>query len=197
MIASLQGHITQIREDGLVVVVGGVGIFVVCSPAVVAEARVGEVITLATSLVVREDSLTLFGFQTIDSRDLFEVIQAVNGFGPKLAFTLLSFLPAEALRQAIATENVAVLTKTPGVGAKGAARLVLELKDKVGPAAGSGSNVAAATTGATSDTVAQALVGLGWSKAQALAAVDEVLSSQPDAATPDVLRRALQRLGQA
>ena len=194
MIASLTGRVTQQRVDGIVVTVGGVGLFVVCSPATSATARVGEEITLATSLVVREDSLTLFGFESADSRDLFEVVQAVNGFGPKLAFTLLAFHAPDELRGAIARGDVARLTTTPGVGAKGAQRLILELKDRVGAAGASGSD----REDGWESQVTAALVGLGWTASQAAHAVDEVSrTSAGDEPVADLLRSALRALGQS
>ena len=132
MIASISGTVLDLRLDSLVVSVNGLGYQVMASPDLISQARLGENITLFTSLVVREDSLTLFGFSGADSREMFELIQSVSGFGPRLAFTILSFMSADELRSAIASGNTSALTKTPGVGTKGASRLILELKDRVG-----------------------------------------------------------------
>jgi Holliday junction DNA helicase RuvA len=132
MISSLRGPVLEIRLDSLVIGVGGVGMTVMCSPDTISQARIDQEITLFTSLIVREDSLTLFGFANSENREMFEVVQGVSGFGPKLAFTILSSLPADELRTAIGNEDVARLKQTPGVGAKGAQRLVLELKDRIG-----------------------------------------------------------------
>lgn len=191
MIASLTGTVAQTRVDGIVVTVGGVGLFVVCAPQTIATVRVGESVTLATSLVVREDSLTLFGFESTDSRDLFETVQAVAGFGPKLAFTLLSVHSADDLRSAIARADVAQLTTTPGVGTKGAQRLILELKDRLGPAvSGSG--------GSWEAEVCAALEGLGWSASASSSAVAQVArAATGDEPVSDLLRRALQVLGRS
>lgn len=194
MIASITGDVLETRLDSLVVALGGVGMHVMCSPQTISTARVGHSITLATSLVVREDSLTLFGFESLHSRELFEIIQGVSGFGPKLAFTILASMSAEDLRAAIANEDIARLTKTPGVGTKGAQRLVLELKDRIGYAGSPG--VSVATTG-WQDQVTQALVGLGWTNKDATKAVATLATqtSSDDTDIAGLLRQALQLLG--
>lgn len=194
MIASISGDVLETRLDSLVVALGGVGMQVMCSPQTISMARVGQKITLATSLVVREDSLTLFGFETTESRELFEIIQGVSGFGPKLAFTVLASMSAEDLRSAIANEDIARLTKTPGVGNKGAQRLVLELKDRIGYAGATHTSVALS---GWQEQVTQALVGLGWTTKDASKAVTS-LASQPNVDSTDIaglLRQALQLLG--
>lgn len=194
MIASISGEVLETRLDSLVVALGGVGMQVMCSPQTISTARLGQTISLATSLVVREDSLTLFGFESTESRELFEVIQGVSGFGPKLAFTILASMSAEDLRAAIANEDIARLTKTPGVGNKGAQRLVLELKDRIGYAGHA--NQAPAISG-WQDQVTQALVGLGWTNKDANKAVS-TLANTTDLDESDIaglLRQALQLLG--
>lgn len=187
MIASVSGEVLEIRPDALVVSLGGFGVLVLCAPATVAGAKVGSPVTLATSLVVREDSLTLFGFADADSREMFDVVQSVSGFGPKLAFAVLASLPAEELRNAIAREDVARLTATPGVGAKGAQRLILELKDRVGPAGPQALRE-------WQQQVTSALVGLGWSGRDAARAVAE-LGDADGTDIPALLRAALAYLG--
>ena len=198
MISSLRGPVLEIRHDSLVIAVGGVGMMVMCAPDVIAEARLGNETTLFTSLVVREDSLTLFGFASADSRELFDVIQGVSGFGAKLAFTILSSLSADDLRVAIGNEDVARLKQTPGVGAKGAQRLVLELKDRIGVKTSSG---AKKTSGQVQwqDQVEQGLLGLGWTNRDAQRAISAVVDEGVDdpAAISDLLRRALQILAGA
>ena len=184
MIASVAGPVIEVRPDGVVVSLGGLGVLVLCSPDVVATARVGSEVTLCTSLVVREDSLTLFGFPDAESRDLFDTVQSVSGFGPKLAFAVLSSLSATELRRAIAREDVARLTATPGVGTKGAQRLILELRDRVGVAPDSTPAVG------WQPQVVAALVGLGWSARQANDAVNE-LGDAGDREVADLLRAAL------
>ena len=190
MIASLSGTVSAVRPDSVVITVGGVGLSVVCAPGTIASTYVGDTLTLFTSLIVREDSLTLFGFSDVESRELFELIQSVNGFGPKLAFAVIAFLTPETLRRSIATQDIARLTSIPGVGSKGAQRLVLELKDKLTSPGG------APMEEDWRSQVTQALVGLGWSTRDAARALDEVgdASALP---LPEVLRMALQFLGSA
>ena len=193
MISILTGTVLETRLDSLVVNLGGAGLQVLCSPDTIASTQVGHVISLYTSLVVREESLTLFGFDTADNRDLFEVVQGVSGFGPKLAFTILATLPGDQLREAIANEDAARLTKTPGVGTKGAARLILELKDRIGYTA----TRSAGAIGHWQDQVAQGLTGLGWSPKDAQRALTLLAqeSEGSQMSVPELLRRALQILG--
>ena len=132
MIASVSGVVQQVRLDAAVISVGGVGLLVQASPRTLAGLREGQQTLLATSLVVREDSLTLFGFADDDERATFEALQSVSGIGPRLALSLLAVHEPEALRRAIATDDLAALRKVPGVGLKSAQRMVLELKGKLG-----------------------------------------------------------------
>jgi holliday junction DNA helicase RuvA len=197
MISSLRGPVLEIRLDSLVVAVGGVGITVMCSPDTISQARIDQEITLFTSLIVREDSLTLFGFANSENREMFEVVQGVSGFGPKLAFTILSSLPADELRTAIGNEDVARLKQTPGVGAKGAQRLVLELKDRIGtPSSGARRTSKEAQW---QIQVEQGLLGLGWSPRDAQRAISAVIEEgvTDSQETPELLRRALQILAGA
>ena len=198
MISSLRGPVLEIRLDSLVIGVGGVGMTVMCSPDTISQARVDQEITLFTSLIVREDSLTLFGFANSENREMFEVVQGVSGFGPKLAFTILSSLPADELRTAIGNEDVARLKQTPGVGAKGAQRLVLELKDRIGTPT-SGVKRSASKEAQWQIQVEQGLLGLGWSPRDAQRAISAVIEEgvTDTQATPELLRRALQILAGA
>lgn len=198
MISVISGKVLEARVDGLVINLGGLGLFVLCTPDLIAKSKVGEEIMVQTSLVVREDSLTLFGFETAASRELFELVQSVSGFGPKLAFTILASMSADEFRNAIASEDLARLKQTPGVGAKGAQRLILELKDRVGNVTGSKVNKAGQSN--WQSQVEQGLVGLGWSTkeaAKAVAAVAEDVARDESLATENVatlLKRALQIL---
>lgn len=198
MISSIRGQVLEIRPDSLVIAVGGVGMMVMCAPDTISQARVDKEITLFTSLIVREDSLTLFGFANSQDREMFEVVQGVSGFGPKLAFTILSALPAQELRTAIGNEDLARLKQTPGVGAKGAQRLVLELKDRIGTPSRSGVNVSGKSA-LWQTQVEQGLLGLGWSAREAQQAISAVIEEGVDDpnATSDLLRRALQILAGA
>jgi Holliday junction DNA helicase RuvA len=198
VISSLRGPVLEIRLDSLVIGVGGVGMTVMCSPDTISQARIEQEITLFTSLIVREDSLTLFGFSNSENREMFEVVQGVSGFGPKLAFTILSSLPADELRTAIGNEDVARLKQTPGVGSKGAQRLVLELKDRIGTPT-SGSKRASNSQSQWQIQVEQGLLGLGWSPRDAQRAITAVIEEgvSDSQATSELLRRALQILAGA
>ena len=199
MIASVRGQVTSVELDHAVIEVGGVGLAVHAVPATLATLRRGEQARLATSLVVREDSLTLYGFADAAARELFVLLQTVSGVGPRLALAMLAVLDPDALRSALANGDLAVLTRVPGIGRKGAERLVVELRDKVGalaPAPGT-SAPAVRGDGAVRSRVTEALTGLGFATRQAEQAVDAVLAEGDSAPkqTPDVLRSALSRLG--
>jgi len=198
MIASLSGTVLQVGPTSAVVEVGGLGVLALCSPGTVAGLRVGQRTTLATSLVVREDSLTLYGFATADEREFFELLLTATGVGPKLAQAALAVLPPDQLRAAIATENLVQLMKVPGVGRKGAQRMVIELKDKINAV---GLVDEAHTSGSVQpvwrEQVGQGLVGLGWSAKDADAACTEVeplVAEDPQVSVAVLMRAALQAL---
>jgi Holliday junction DNA helicase RuvA len=201
MIASVHGRVAALGPDGAVVEVGGVGLAVSCSPATLARLRVGETARLATSLVVREDSLTLYGFADDDERGLFELLQTANGVGPKLAQTILGVYPPREVRRAIATGDFPALVKVPGIGRKGAEKIVIELRDRIGSI--SGTEGAFPLAGVTAiapwkDQVLHALAGLGFTGKEAAEAIDLVAAESED--NPEVaviLRRAIQLLGRA
>jgi Holliday junction DNA helicase RuvA len=202
VIASVRGTVAALGPDGAVVEVGGVGLAVSCSPGTLARLRVGETARLATSLVVREDSLTLYGFADDDERALFELLQTANGVGPKLAQTMLAVHPPRELRRAIATSDFASLTQVPGIGRKGAERIVIELRDRIGSIDGADSGVAAggpvAAIAPWRDQLAHALAGLGFSGKEAADAIDIVAAEVTDETRPDVsslLRKSIQLLG--
>ncbi|MBV2364865.1 Holliday junction branch migration protein RuvA [Streptomonospora nanhaiensis] len=200
MIAFLSGRIAARSAQTAVIEVGGVGMTVHATPATLARLRVGETATVATSLVVREESLTLYGFADEDEREVFERLQSASGVGPRLALGILAVHTPDALRAAVAAEDTAALTRVPGIGPKGAQRIVLELRGKLGePAAaaasGAGGGPAATAASPWRPQVVSGLVNLGWSAKDAEAAADAVA---PEAEhTPDVallLRSALRRL---
>jgi Holliday junction DNA helicase RuvA len=172
-----------------------------CTPGTLATLRTGQQATLPTSMVVREDSLTLFGFLDDDEKQCFELLQTASGVGPKLAQAMLAVLAPDDLRVAVTHEDVKTLTQVPGIGQKGAQRIILELRDRLGAPVGAAT---ATRTGVPSsaapwrDQVHQGLVGLGWSAKEAERAVDDVAPQAGDA--PDVgslLRAALQTLRKA
>jgi holliday junction DNA helicase RuvA len=198
VIASVRGPVVALGPDAAVVEVGGIGLTVQCAPGTLARLRVGEPARLATSLVVREDSLTLYGFADDDERSLFELLQTASGVGPRLAQAILAVLPPVQARLAIAGSDVRTLTRVPGIGRKGAERLVVELRDRVGPVGdspvpGAGS---VAPVQPWRDQVGQALVGLGWSAREADEAVEAVCDQAAGGAdVPTLLRSALRILG--
>ncbi len=198
MIASISGVATAIGANWAVVTVGGVGLKVLCPPATATTLRVGTEVTLWTSLVVREDSLTLFGFAEPEERDCFELVQTATGVGPKLAQAIVSVLSPADLAGAIASANLALLCKVPGIGRKGAERLVIELKDKVGALAAT-SVIAQATVSQPQwrEQVRLGLEGLGWSSRDADAACEKVAPLADESPAPTVatlMRAALQAL---
>src|ERR1700722_7161538 len=138
MIAQLRGTVAAVAPDGAVIEVGGVGMRVQCTPGTLATLTPGESARVATSLVVREDSLTLYGFGSDDERNVFELLQTASGVGPRLALAMLAVHTPDALRRAIATGDLGALTMVPGIGKKGAERIVLELRDRLGPPGESG-----------------------------------------------------------
>ncbi|GAA4729411.1 Holliday junction branch migration protein RuvA [Pedococcus ginsenosidimutans] len=199
MIASVRGSVQHIGLDRVVVEVGGVGMLLHTTPATASAQHLGREATLATTLVVREDSLTLYGFASDEERDIFEQVQTVSGVGPRLALAMLSVLAPDRLRAAVTGSDLATLTKVPGIGKKGAERIVLELRDKIGmPSGAAGATPAAPTTAGPSwrDQVTDALTGLGYSGKQAEDAVAAVAASAPaEANVSEMLRAALRELG--
>lgn len=196
MIATVHGTVASVSLDSAVVEVGGIGMLVRATPGTLARLRLGQQTRLATSLVVREDALTLFGFVEEDERDVFEILQTVSGVGPRLALGMLAVHEPDALRRALAAEDVKALTQVPGIGNKGAQRILLELGDRLGPPHGT---PAPAPVAGTMPEVVDALVQLGWSAKAADDAVATVLAESPaDGPEPvvaEVLRAALQTLG--
>lgn len=201
MIAFVRGEVAALTLSSAVVEVGGIGLEVMCTPGTLATLREGKQATLPTSMVVREDSLTLFGFVDDDEKSMFELVQTASGVGPKVAQSMLAVLSPDDLRLAVASEDVKTLTRVPGIGQKGAQRIILELKDRIG--APEGRARPAATTPATPrwrDQVQQGLIGLGWGAKDAERAIDAVADQADDQAVVDVgamLRAALRTLSRA
>ena len=197
MIALLRGVVESIGLDQVVVSAGGVGFGVRVTPAHAQSLTRGEEAVVHTAMVVREDSLTLYGFASADERDVFERLMGVTGIGPKTALAALAVLRPDDLRRAVRDQDLATLQRIPGVGKKSAQRMALEIGDKLGtPAALPGVDAAPApapSEDAVASEVSAALVGLGWSEAQAAKAVD-ALSGQGLGAS-DMLRSALVSLG--
>jgi holliday junction DNA helicase RuvA len=192
MIASVRGEVVDIALDHAVIEAAGVGYKVMATPSTLATLRRGTEARLITAMIVREDSMTLYGFPDGEARDLFSTLLGVSGVGPKIALATLAVHDAQALRQALADGDVTALTRVPGIGKRGAERMVLELRDKIGAVSTSPS----ATGGhAIRTPVVEALVGLGFAVKQAEEATDTVLADDPDATTSTALRSALSMLG--
>lgn len=189
VIAHVSGVVAAVNLDSAVIEVGGVGILIHCGPRVLATLRIGEMSTLRTSLVVREDSLTLYGFTTDDERSMFELVQTASGVGPRLAQAILAVLNPDDVRRAITAGDTGALTQVSGIGKKGAERLILELKDRIGP-------VAAGSPPAGNEQVVSGLVALGWPQSTAeLAAARATVAVGDDAPIATVLKHAIQLLG--
>ena len=198
MIAFVSGKVAAVTLSSAVLEVGGVGLELMCTPGTLATLRTGHAATLPTSMVVREDSLTLFGFVDDDEKQTFELLQTASGVGPKLAQAMLAVMSPDDLRVAIAGDDPKTLTKVPGIGQKGAQRIILELKDRIGTPTGGRSAAAPTVAAPWRDQVHQGLVGLGWSAKDAEKAVDTVAPEAGD--VPDVaalLRAALRTLSKA
>ena len=200
MISSVRGEVLSLGLDHAVVEVGGVGLAVQATPSTLARLRRGQPARLDTALVVREDSLTLFGFADAAERELFGLLQTVSGVGPRLALATLAVLDPQSLSVALADGNLTTLMSVPGIGRKGAERLVVELRDKVAPASpgDAGDDEVPASpvaAGTLRDQVVEALVGLGFAAKPAEKAVDEVLGAGGPSDSSAVLRAALTRLG--
>jgi Holliday junction DNA helicase RuvA len=212
MIASVNGRVAAVGPDGAVVEVGGIGLAVQCTPGTIARLQVGESARLSTSLVVREDSLTLYGFADDDERQLFELLQTANGVGPRLAQAVLAIHPPREVRRAVSTADVKALMQVPGIGKKGAERLILELRDRLGSVTTDTSLDGPAPAGLPAvtpvapwrDQLTSALVGLGWSGKEAETALTQ-LAPVADAQIVEtgsvevavLLRQALQLLGRS
>lgn len=201
MISFLRGTVAHVGLSTAVIDLNGAGMSVYATPQTLGRLRVGEEGQLFTSLIVREDSLTLFGFATDDEREVFDVLLSVSGVGPRLALAVLAVHDPEAVRVAAHTGDSKTFTKVPGIGPKVAGRIVLELAGKLVPqgtaqAAGAGT----AAEAAWKPQVVAAMTSLGWSEKDASASVDKALADEPEVSfrgnVPEILRTTLRWLGQ-
>ncbi|WRZ94050.1 Holliday junction branch migration protein RuvA [Streptomyces sp. NBC_01007] len=202
MIAFVSGPVAALAPDSAVVEVGGIGIAVQCTPGTLSGLRTGQQARLATSLVVREDSLTLYGFADDDERQVFELLQTASGVGPRLAQAMLAVHTPDALRRAVSSGDEKALIAVPGIGKKGAQKLLLDLKDRLGePLGPGGPAIGTGVTAGWRDQLHAALVGLGYATREADEAVSAVApQAEAAAGTPQVgqlLRAALQTLNRA
>lgn len=207
MIAFVSGPVAALAPTTAVIEVGGIGMAVQCAPATLAGLRIGKEAKLATSLVVREDSLTLYGFADDDERQVFELLQTASGVGPRLAQAMLATHSPDALRVAVAIGDEKALTAVSGIGKKGAQKLLLELKDRLGEPVGAHigkQGIPAAVSASWRDQLQAALIGLGYATREADEAVsavapqaEEALARGGQAPVPQLLRAALQTLNRA
>ncbi|ATG52275.1 Holliday junction branch migration protein RuvA [Brachybacterium vulturis] len=199
MIASLTGRVARLDLDSLVLEVGGIGYLVRTTPQALGATRHGAELTLHTELVVREDSLTLYGFPHAEEAETFRIVQSVSGIGPRTALAVLAVLDPEELRRAVAEQDTKTITRTPGIGPKVAGRMLLELGGKLpapsAPVSGTAPSATAAPAGPDVDVV-EALVGLGWAEKAALGAVESVRADGGEGLdAAELLRRSLRGLG--
>jgi Holliday junction DNA helicase RuvA len=175
MIATLSGEIISLDEDSLVIGVGGIGVRVYVPTALKDRAYKGDQLFLHTHLVVRQDALTLYGFESEEERDFFQLLLGVNGVGPRLALTLLSTLSVDAIRRAVLSEQAEIFARVPGVGKKTAQKVVLYLQGKVGK----GVLVEGSPTLDVDTEVLEALTALGYSVVEAQAALQSIARDAP------------------
>jgi Holliday junction DNA helicase RuvA len=197
MIASVRGVVAAIHPDSAVIEVGGVGLQVQCAPGTLAGLKAGVEARLATSMIVREDSLTLYGFADEDEKALFELLQTASGVGPRLAQAVLAVHAPDVVRRAIAGADLATLTRVPGIGKKGAEKMVVELRDRIGPLPLGDGAPAGVLSGGWQEQVRQGVLALGWTVAQADQAVTAVAETiEGDVPpVPVLLRQAIRLLG--
>ena len=195
VISILRGAVASVGLDHIDVVVGGIGFRVHVTPAFAQAAPRDEEITVYTSMIVREDSMTLYGFESADERDVFTRLMSVSGIGPKIALAALAVLHPDELRRAVRDQDLVALQRIPGVGKKSAQRMALEIGDKLGTPASlpEAAPAPAPSQDAVATEVSAALVGLGWSEAQAAKAIEKLAGSGLGAS--DMLRAALVALG--
>jgi Holliday junction DNA helicase RuvA len=196
MIASVRGEVLDIALDHAVIEASGVGYRVNATPVTLGALHRGSEARLFTTMIVREDSMTLYGFSDTESKDLFSLLQTVSGVGPRLAMATLAVLEPDALRRALSEGNLTALTRVPGIGKRGAERMVVELRDKVDAVATPGGAASGVVVGSSiRDQIVEALEGLGFPIKQAEQATDSVLAESPEATTSVALRSALSLLG--
>lgn len=197
MIASVRGEVLEVALDHAVIEAAGVGYRINATPSTLATLRTGTEVRLITAMIVREDSMTLYGFTDSEARDLFLTLLSVSGVGPRLAMATLAVHDAAALRQALHDSDVAALTRVPGIGKRGAERMIVELRDKIGAAGAAGAPAGALPVNghAVRGPVVEALVGLGFAVKQAEEATDKVLATEQEPTTSAALRAALSLLG--
>jgi Holliday junction DNA helicase RuvA len=201
LISFLRGTVAHVGLSSAVIDLNGAGMSVNATPQTLSGLRVGEEGKLFTSLIVREDSLTLFGFASDDEREVFDILLSVSGVGPRLALAVLAVHDPEAIRVAAHTGDGKAFTKVPGIGPKVAGRIVLELAGKLVPhGTGAAAAPAASAPAPWKPQVVAAMTSLGWSEKDATSSIDKALSDSPELETEgqvaEILRATLRWLGQ-
>ena len=195
MISSLRGVVSHVGLNSAVIDVHGLGMLVQATPQTLATLRTGSEASIHTAMIVREDSMTLYGFADADQREVFEILLGVSGVGPRIALAVLAVHTPEAIRVAASTGDDKAFSKVSGIGPKGARRIVLELADKLVPH-GTAENPAAPRW---QEQVLAAMTGLGWSEKDATAAIEDAAAEHPDVAAAgnvgEILKLTLRRLG--
>jgi len=200
MIDRIRGQVLAIGADFLSVEVGPLALRVMVPPQASTQTRIGSTVEIHTALVVREDSWTMYGFLDAEQCQVFQQVQTVSGIGPRIALALVSVLGPEELRRAIEAEDLAALTGVPGIGKKGAQRIVLELKDRIGSPVSGGQSAGGPLSDPWRSAVAAGLTSLGWNAKEADAAVEAIaprVGEITDVESPDVgvlLKEALRSL---
>ena len=177
MIASLNGRINEIFEDNIILEVGGVGLLVYVPAHVISRVRKNENVKLFTQLILRQDSLTLYGFENVDSREIFQLLVGVNGVGPRMGLAILSSLEVDTIKRAVISDQAEIFSRVPGVGNKTAQKILFHLQDKIPKLEGYSPFVEASDTDAE---VIGALTALGYSVVEAQAAVQSVPRDAPE-----------------
>ncbi|MDP9800064.1 Holliday junction DNA helicase RuvA [Arcanobacterium wilhelmae] len=194
MIASLRGEVLQVGISSAVIDVAGVGYQVLATPNTLSRLQIGHEVHIWTSLVVREDSMTLFGFASTDEKSVFETLTGVSGIGPKIALAVLAVFTPDELRRALASRDEKALGRVPGIGKKSAQRMILEIGDKLGPVLGE-APAAGGTSEAIDPAVLEGLISLGWRESEAEEAIRAARENGAGSSVPELLRAALQVLG--
>ena len=187
MIAFVKGTISEISALGAVIEVGGVGMNLVTSANALKGKKIGDLVQVPTVMIVREDAMTLYGFEDENEKEMFLLLQTVSGIGPRMALNAISVMGEKKLSNAIANADIGSLTSVPGIGKKGAQRLILELADKL-------TSNKSQNFESWKDSLVAALVGLGWNRKDATSAADQVATPENESDLSDALRSALQIL---
>lgn len=199
MISTLRGVPAQVNLNSAIIEVGGFGMLIQATPQTLSTLQVGREALVHTSMVVREDSMTLFGFASGEEREVFEILTGVSGIGPRTGLAILAVHTPEDVRIAASTKDAKAFTKVSGIGPKGAQRIVLELSGKLVPTGAASATPGSPAAPAWEPQVTEALTGLGWTEKDAVKALEALAKSDPEitanGSVPEILRAVLRSLG--